>query len=97
MTTTMKAADEPDRYQSFCGLECEQRAEQLVSHILQVASTLSPGNRFWKLFASKVNQPGGPDALFLVHSYVFYMRELLETHDDQPGLRLLEALERDCC
>ncbi|WP_210397505.1 N(2)-fixation sustaining protein CowN [Motiliproteus sediminis] len=97
MTTPVESAAELDRYQSFCGLECEQRAEQLVAHVLELAAKRAPDNRFWTLFAAKANQPGGPDALFLVHSYVFYMRELLESHDDPHGLRLLDALERDCC
>jgi len=86
-----------DRYVSFCGLECETRAQQLVLRICALSQTRETDNRFWIQFGAKVNSPNGPDNLFLVHSYIFYMRELLEKYQDIKGLQLLDAIEYDCC
>ena len=86
-----------DRYITFCGLECAERAEELVQRICSLAHEKENDNRFWSLFSAKVDRPGGPDALFLVHSYIFYMRELMENHEDTRGLQMLDAIENDCC
>ena len=87
----------PNRYVSFCGLDCEQRAADLVGLIGRLSREREPDNRFWQLFNRKVEATDGPDALFLVHAYVFYMRELLERHPEPLALALLDAIETDCC
>jgi len=87
----------PDRYVSFCGLDCAQRAEDLVGRIQRLVHTHEADNRFWQLFVRRMDAAGAPDALFLVHAYIFYMRELLEKHADHFALALLDAIETDCC
>ncbi len=86
-----------DRYISFCGLECEQRAEVLVTRVCQLARQQEPDNRFWSRFAAKAAAPDGPDALFLVHAYIFYMRDFFAAHQDSDGLSMLDSIETDCC
>tara|TARA_R110001583_G_scaffold194797_1_gene367039 strand:+ start:3232 stop:3525 length:294 start_codon:yes stop_codon:yes gene_type:complete len=86
-----------DRYQSFCGLDCQARAEQLVAYICQLSRQKERNNPFWCKFTASAEAKEGADALLLVHTNIFYMRELLEKHPDNQWLRLLDALENDCC
>ncbi len=91
------ASKSTDRYVSFCGLECEPRAAELVARTLSLAGSRDPGNPFWQLFRQKAEAEQGPDALFLVHSYIFYMRDLFEQWEDAEGLAMLNQVEQDCC
>ncbi len=86
-----------DRYRSFCGLDCQARAEHLVKYICTLSRQQEADNPFWALFTKKAEAENGPDALLLVHTTVFYMRELLEKHQDSKGLKLLDEIETDCC
>ena len=49
-----------DRYVSFCGLACEERATELVRRVCSLSLEREPNNRFWKQFNAKAISPGGP-------------------------------------
>ncbi|WP_426415186.1 N(2)-fixation sustaining protein CowN [Aestuariirhabdus sp. LZHN29] len=86
-----------DRYVSFCGLDCEQRASSLMHELAQIIHQFEPDNRFWNKFLTRAQGEGAPDALFMIHSYVFYLRELLEDHEQEQALEWLQAIEEQCC
>lgn len=88
-----------DRYVTFNGLDCDGNARRLVSHILRHIDDPAKNNALWEQFRAKLEGSSSQlaDELFLVHSYVYYIRELFEEHDDEEGLELLEQVEEECC
>ncbi|NMG34301.1 N(2)-fixation sustaining protein CowN [Azoarcus sp. TTM-91] len=94
-----EALDKPDRYISFCGIDCDGNAKLLMTYIRRHIDTPGQSNAFWDKFRDKLEGRSSErcDELFLVHSYINMIRELLETYDDEEGLLLLDKLEEECC
>jgi len=85
----------------FQRLECDARAEAMLDRILDLINRPGNGNPFWSHFEKKViamraGQGPKTDALFLLHSNVYYLRDLLEDCEDQQGLQMLDELEHYC-
>ena len=89
----------PDRYVSFIGLDCDAKAECLMSFIRAHIDRPERSNAFWEYFKKKAAGGSGPrpDALFLIHSNLNQIRELFETFSDTTALELLERVEEECC
>jgi hypothetical protein len=95
----------PDRYVSFEGIEGDKNSRELVMMLRSHIDNPDKSNRFWEMFKEKLGSVGQPDQnsgrcldeLFLIHSYINNLRELFETYDDQPALRLLEQIEEESC
>lgn len=93
---------QPDRYVSFCGIDCDGMAERLLP---LARDRLAAGghltNPFWRRFdekaaALRASTGTGADALYLVCSHVMYLVELFEDGDGE-GRALLEEIELTCC
>ena len=81
--------------------ECDRKAKQMLERIVKLTQTYQGKNPFWTQFERKAEaaQKGeGPaaDPLYILHSNVFYLWELLEEACDGEGVKLLQQLERDC-
>lgn len=81
--------------------ECDNKADQLLERVLEQISNQQPPNPFWLKFKEKaiaMNEGKGPktDALYLLHSNVYYLRDLLEESNDEVGIELLDELEYYC-
>lgn len=94
----------PDRYVSFCNIECDAKAQRilpLARNCLAAGDYLE--NPFWQRFdarAAALEAGGdgeGPDALYLVCSHVMYLAEIFEDDGAAEGRALLEDIELQCC
>lgn len=81
--------------------ECDRKAAEMLERIVTLAGKFQPENPFWTQFqakaeAAKKGEGPAADVLFLLHSNVFYLWDLLEDAEDDTGVELLQSLERDC-
>ncbi len=97
-------ATQPDRYVSFCNIDCDGMAARvlpLARRRLAVGGYLA--NPFWQRFADRAEalasgaDGGGADALYLVCSHVMYLAEIFEADEEAEGRALLEEIELTCC
>ncbi len=88
-----------DRYVTFEGLDCDENARLVVDRVLALSSDPAHANAFWERFRATREGRNGPprDDLFLVHSNVYYIRELFEQCADQEALAMLQQVEEECC
>jgi len=95
----LQPSGQPDRYISFCGIDCDLNARRLMEVLDAHLQEPGRGNVFWDYFQKKRRGEGGPqvDDLFLIHSNINQIREFLEGCDDEAGLALLEQIEVECC
>lgn len=94
-----QSASERDRYVSFIGLDCDENARRLVARIRLHIDVPGQSNAFWDKFRARLEgeDSQNADELFLVHSYVYYIRDLFEAFHDKEGLELLDQVEEECC
>ncbi|WP_417761819.1 N(2)-fixation sustaining protein CowN [Shewanella sp.] len=74
----------------------EAMLERVLSHI----QNGNQDNALWRHFEKKAQNMRagiGPvkDPLFLLHSNVYYLRDLLEEAEDEAALDMLDDMERD--
>ncbi|WPL17406.1 CO weal-nitrogenase [Thiorhodovibrio winogradskyi] len=88
-----------DRYISFEGIDCDQRARQLVAMVHQRIAELEEGSQWSRYFVTKLieTERRGQDELFFVGSQVNALRELFAQDNNAQANELLEALEEECC
>lgn len=88
-----------DRYLSFDGLDCDQRARELITLVRQQIAQLGQGSPWADYFATKLaeSERRGHDELHFVGSQVNALRELFVLTDHARGNALLEGLEEQCC
>ncbi|THF63266.1 N(2)-fixation sustaining protein CowN [Pseudothauera rhizosphaerae] len=94
-----QALDKPDRYVSFCGIDCDGNARLLMQYVRRHIDVPGQSNAFWDQFRDKLEGRSSQrcDELFLVHSYINMIRELFETYEDDEALALLDKIEEECC
>lgn len=94
-----QALETPDRYVSFCGIDCDGNARLLMQYVRRHIDDPAKNNAFWDKFRDKLEGRSSErcDELFLVHSYINMIRELFETYGDDEALVLLEKIEEECC
>lgn len=88
-----------DRYVTFKGLNCDDKADQILQRIQQRlvnADGSSPWQTYLRLKLER-RQALGQDALFFVGSQITQIREFFEAYDDQAAIALLESVEENCC
>lgn len=94
-----------DRYVTFKGIDGDGNARRLVAMLRRYIDDPALADPFWERFKEKLALclPGADnhgrrlDELFLVHSYINNIRELLEEQEDLEGLALLERIELESC
>ena len=96
-------ATQPDRYVSFCNIDCNGMAERVLPLARRrLAAGDHLANPFWRRFDDKARaleagEGGGADALYLVCSHVMYLAEIFEADGEGEGAALLEEIELTCC
>ncbi|MDY6921294.1 MAG: N(2)-fixation sustaining protein CowN [Pseudomonadota bacterium] len=88
-----------DRYISFCGIECDQRADQLIGRLQQQLQQL-PEHHPWKIyFQQKFREQARQqhDNLFYVGAQLNNLYSFFEEQGDNESLDLLWLLELECC
>ena len=91
--------NEPDRYVSFDGIDCNGNARR-VMELIERNLAASPQNiAFWEYFMAKRKPRSGPppDDLYLVHCHINQIRELFEERADAEALAFLLRVEEECC
>lgn len=95
----MKATD--NRYYSE-NAEGDRMAlgEAMLERVLSHIHNGNQDNALWRHFEKKAQDMRagiGPvkDPLFLLHSNVYYLRDLLEEAEDEEALDMLDDMERD--
>lgn len=90
-----------DRYKSFSGIDFDANMRAVLGHVWRYIDDPATTNAFWQRFQARLqraeaeNRPVA-DRLLLLHSHVYYIRELFEDHDDEAALAALAKLEEEC-
>lgn len=89
-----------DRYLTFRGIDFEGNMARVLAHLWRYVDDPANDNAFWQRFRARLSaaETGGAmqDKLLLMHSHVYYMVDLFETHDDEAALADLKKLEEEC-
>jgi len=101
----MLRQNKPDRYLSFVGIEGDKNSYELMHMLNRHIEDPQKTNLFWEQFKDKLKRVGPPDTnggrcldeLFLIHSYINNIRELLEQYEDRAALALLDKIETESC
>lgn len=90
-----------DRYKSFSGIDFDANMEAVLQHLWRYVGTPETSNALWERFKERFDKAKADnlpvaDRLLLLHSHVYYIRELFEDHDDEAALAALHKLEDEC-
>ncbi|MFM2479354.1 N(2)-fixation sustaining protein CowN [Celerinatantimonas sp. MCCC 1A17872] len=88
-----------DRYQSFCGIECDKKADELVGRLKSQLNELEPNHPWRSYFEQKFEEQAKhhQDNLYYVGSQVNALYSYFEEMDDDEGTELLSVIEEQCC
>lgn len=103
----MAQEQERDRYITFNNIDCYENAA-LVLDAMNDLFKLEPEskNELWVRFMDKIPEDyrevfkkptNDHDTLYLICANVFYIYDLFEDYDYDPGLLVLEQVELECC
>lgn len=87
----------PDRYVTFCGIDCDRKADRLLG---MLAEHMKQSDSRWVgYFEKKLGEKArmGNDNLHFVGSQVNSLYSFFEELDDEAALELLWDLEQNCC
>jgi hypothetical protein len=101
----MQKRPRTDRYVTFKGIDGDGNARRLVAMLRRHIDDPAKTNLFWEKFKEKLALAESPDAshgrrldeLFLIHSYINNIYDLLEEHGDREALALLRQIEVESC
>ncbi len=95
----MNTAEKTDRYISFCGIDCDRNADELIEHLRSHLETLPENNQWKSYFEQKFTQQQRMeyDNLFYVGCQVNALYEFFESVADEAALVLLQQIEEECC
>ena len=101
----MQKRTETDRYVTFKGIDGDGNARRLMAMLRRHIDDPARTNLFLEKFKEKLalaespdaNHAGRLDELFLIHSYINNIYDLLEEHGDQEALTLLRRIEVESC
>ncbi|ANB36203.1 N(2)-fixation sustaining protein CowN [Rhodovulum sulfidophilum] len=87
----------PDRYVSFCGIECDRKADRLMAML--AAHMAESQSRWVGYFEQKLAEKArmGNDNLHFVGSQVNSLSAFFEELGDSAAEDLLYDLEQTCC
>ena len=89
----------PDRYISFCNIDCDNNANLLVS-MLERHLTANHGHAQWHSYFENKRQEQANmqrDNLNFVGNQLNMLYEYFRECDDQNALDLLYQIEQECC
>lgn len=93
------STEQPDRYISFCGIDCDANADELIK-LLNESMLAHKGSEEWisyfqKKIAEQVKM--GRDNLHFIHNQINALYEYFELCNDDIALVLLYQVEQECC
>lgn len=93
--------DSPDRYVSFRNIDFDGNMKAVLEHLMRHVDDPAKNNALWDRFRQRLDAAAnganaGTDALLLLHSHVYYIRELFEEYEDEEALAALAKLEEEC-
>jgi len=93
------SAPAPDRYVSFCGLDCDTRATALLERVRFAMTGAAAGSPWAGYFDRKFTEKArmGHDDLYFVGSQMNSLRSFVEELEDEEALVELDRLEHRCC
>jgi len=95
-----------ERYVSFENIDCFENACLVIDEMFKVIEASEHVNLYWKKIIPTIPQAyydrnskadEKEALLYLVCSNVFYLEELFENVDHEPGLNALRRCELECC
>jgi hypothetical protein len=88
-----------DRYVSFLGLDCDQRAKRFVAELRGLMQDPNRQDPFWTYLAAKLDGQSGPahDELYHIHCHLNDIRDLLDRLAAPELVAELDVLETECC
>lgn len=88
-----------DRYVSFCGLNCDLKAEQLIAMLDNNISAGKGDKRWHTYFTQKRTQQAKlqHDNLNFIGHQTNTLYEYFEQCNDQEAKELLYQIEQECC
>lgn len=88
-----------DRYISFCGIDCDEKADKLIT-ILEKHLQAKDGQTLWqKYFSDKCAEQKrmGRDNLNLIGNQINALYEYFNDCADKEAADLLYQIEQECC
>lgn len=94
-----------DRYVTYSNIDCVGNSKKLMLMLRQHIDSPEKSNAFWEKFKGMLDQIDKPqenhgrriDEIFLIHTYINNLYEIFEEYADDPALKLLDQIERECC
>ncbi|WP_114417924.1 N(2)-fixation sustaining protein CowN [Marinospirillum perlucidum] len=95
----MNTAEKTDRYVSFCGIDCDRKADELIGRLQEHLPQLPEGDNWKFYFKQKFEQQEKMqyDNLFYIGCQTNTLYEFFEYVQDKDGLALLAQIEEECC
>lgn len=95
----MEQSNKSDRYVSFCGLECDKRADELIDRLKTHLSKLSEDSLWKQYFQQKITQQEklNHDNLYFVGAQLNNLYSLFDDIGDKEGYEMLWYVEQHCC
>ena len=92
-------SQQADRYVSFQGIDCDGRAQLILSYIEQYLNAPPHDSPWLDYFQQKLRDRAslGQDELHFVASQINNIQAFFEDYEDQKALALLEQVEEECC
>ncbi|SHO56538.1 N(2)-fixation sustaining protein CowN [Vibrio quintilis] len=90
---------EPDRYISFCNIDCDKNADRLIE-ILNVHLQAGHGGEPWlKYFQNKQQEQEkrAHDNLHFIGNQLNVLYKYFGDCEDEDALALLYQIEQECC
>lgn len=89
----------PDRYISFCGIDCDANADVLMKFLTESISDYKGSEEWISYFQKKIAEQVkmGRDNLHFIHNQINALYEYFEICDHKAALELLYKIEQECC
>lgn len=93
------AVEELDRYVSFCGLDCDGKADTLIAKLEGQLDSGSGGETWCQYFQQKRAEQAKMkrDNLHFIGNQLNPLYEYFEACEDASALELLYQIEQECC
>lgn len=95
----MDQQEEHDRYVSFCGIDCDRRADALIERLRSRLDEQPEGSLWRKYFEQKFEQQAklDHDNLFYVGAQLNTLYSFFDEIGDKIAREMLWKLELECC
>lgn len=98
-TSTDNNQQQTDRYVSFCGIDCDLKADKLIAMLEQHLATGNGDAKWQDYFHQKRAQQAknNQDNLNFIGHQTNTLYEYFDICQDQEATKLLYQIEQECC